>query len=360
MKELHAIFDILKADTAPGVLATLVKVEGSSYRRVGARLLWRPDGTRVGSISGGCLEEDLIERARAVLQSGRSEVVVYDTTEENDLVWGVGLGCHGIVHVLLERVVGFPAHWALVEKAWQRRQSAVLGLNFGSGDGERGTRFAMDEAGAVVWVAREDKESAVKEAKRCFLSQHFHYTGPSETAGQLLCEYLPPPLRVVVFGAGDDAIPFCRLTKELGWRLAVCDPRAAYATAGRFPMADEVRVAPPEAASSLAWDPLTIAVVMTHHYRFDLPILRAILPLGLRYIGLLGPKKRAEKILSELSADGLSLSDETRSRFHAPVGLDLGSGTPEEVALAIVAEIQAVMAQRGARPLRERSRPIHE
>ena len=189
------------------------------------------------------------------------------------------------------------------------------------------------------------------------MSQKSHYTqGPG---GALFWEYLPPPLRLVIFGAGDAALPLVRLAKELGWKVVVADPRGAYATTERFPAADEVRVLPPEQANALAWGPLSVAVVMTHHYRFDVPILRTVLPLGLPYVGLLGPKKRAEKILADLEGQGLTISADARARLHAPVGLDLGGSSPVEVALAIVAEIQAEMTARDPRPLRERTRPIH-
>jgi xanthine dehydrogenase accessory factor len=197
---------------------------------------------------------------------------------------------------------------------------------------------------------------------RCLESRQSHYTTLPSTSGPptpVLWEYLPPPLRLVIFGAGNDAMPFSNLAKELGWRVVVADPRPAYATRERFPLVDEVRVVGPEATASLGWDPLTVAVVMTHHYRFDLPILRTLLTLDLPYIGLLGPKKRAEQILGDLRADGLTLTKEMLGRLHGPVGLDLGGSSPETVALAIAAEIQAVLNTRDSRPLRERTQPIH-
>jgi len=361
MKELQSIVHILRS-TTNGVLATLVKVEGSSYRRVGARLLWNPEGLRVGSISGGCLEDDLIERARVVYTSGEAQLVVYDTTSENDLVWGVGLGCHGVVHLVLERVSGLSPALKGVADAWEKRQAAVIALAFGDQPQQRGT-LAGATAQGTVWVSDRASALAVEEnAARCLTSQHSHYSrwleGPNSSP--VLWEYLPPPLRLVIFGAGNDALPLCHLANELGWRVVVVDPRAAYATRARFPLADEVRVLPADAADTLTWDPWTVAVVMTHHYRFDVPILKAVLPLNLGYVGLLGPKKRADQILGELADAGLKLTEEQRSRFHAPVGLDLGGSSPETVALAIAAEIEAVLNTRDARPLRQRSAPIHD
>lgn len=361
MKELPSILHILRS-TTNGVLATLVKAEGSSYRRVGARLLWRPDGLRLGSISGGCLEDDLIERARGVLNSGESELVVYDTTSENDLVWGVGLGCHGIVHVVLERVAGIPPAWEIAAQAWARRQPAVVALAFGDQPRFRGVVGAWTAMSGEFWQAEQAPADDIpKNVAQAFASQQSHYTAISTKDGSvpILWEFIPPPLRLVIFGAGNDAIPLSRLAKELGWRVIVVDPRPAYATAERFPLADEIHVLPAEAAASLAWDRWSVASVMTHHYRFDVPLLRALLPLNLPYLGLLGPKKRAEQILGELLASGLKITPEMRARLHAPVGLDLGGSSPETVALAIVAEIEANLNARDARPLRERQGPIH-
>lgn len=357
MKELRAVLRALR-DDQPSVLATLVKVEGSSYRRVGARLLYQRDGNRIGSISGGCLEDDLVERARAVLSSGKSETVVYDTTSENDLVWGVGLGCHGIVHVTLERVTGLGSEWSLLEMAWAQRRAAALAIAFGREPGAArllgAARLSADRLDHTASLPAE----LAPALRECLMSQKNHYT--DFQGASVLCEFIPPPLRLVIFGAGNDVIPLARLAKELGWSVSVRDPRAAYATPQRFPGADDVAVLAPDAANTLSWDALTAAVVMTHHYRFDLPLIRALLPLELSYLGLLGPKKRAEKILGDAASSGLAITNGMRARLHAPVGLDLGGNGPEEVALAIVAEIQATFAARNARPLRERQQPIHD
>jgi xanthine/CO dehydrogenase XdhC/CoxF family maturation factor len=177
----------------------------------------------------------------------------------------------------------------------------------------------------------------------------------------MLVETIGAPTALYVFGAGDDALPLVRLAKELGWHVTVADPRPAFATAARFPAADAVVVGPAaELPTRLPLDRESIAVVMTHHYVHDVPLLRALLPRSLRYLGLLGPKKRAERILADLAKQGVAIAPEQLERLHAPVGLDLGADGPEEVALAIVAEIQSVLGGRSATPLRERTRPIHQ
>lgn len=330
MKELEEIVrTLLTPDARSSVLATLVSVEGSSYRRPGARLLMVDNGIRIGSLSGGCLEEDVIARARETAVTGRPETVVYDTTSENDLVWGVGLGCHGVVQVLIEKLPSRPA-WAL-----------ALAENFAAG---RRTELA------VVHRSANPMELGTRLGSR----------QPADDASAIFFENVPPPTVLALFGAGDDAQPLARLAHELGWRVTVADPRPAFVTPQRFPTAGRLVSAPAsELVSRLALSPDALAVVMTHHYVHDVPLLRALLSRPLAYLGLLGPKKRAEQILTEIERGNFPLTSAQRERLHAPVGLDLGAEAPEQVALAIVAEMQAVLAGRDARPLRERTRPIH-
>lgn len=371
MKELHAILRSLAASTPSAqpshALATLVKVEGSSYRRAGARLLWQPEGARLGSISGGCLEEDVISHCRTVLAEGRARTVVYDTTDENDLVWGVGLGCNGIVRLLIEPVRGLPEPLAAIARAGEQRRGSVLAHVYAARDAAHlGLALALGAGGPEtpdwVRVPQPAWEPALVAAARAALadrksSHHAFADLPGQP--EVFFEYVPPPLRLLIFGAGDDAQPLSRMAHELGWTVSVHDPRPAYAQASRFPEAREVVLLPPADVGRVTIDDRTVAVIMTHHYLHDLPLLRGLLPRGLRYLGLLGPKKRAEKLLADLRREGLSFGPEELETLHAPVGLDLGGTGPESVALAILAEIQAVLAQRDGRALRLRDQPIH-
>jgi xanthine/CO dehydrogenase XdhC/CoxF family maturation factor len=331
MKELSQILNALdRVPSGEAVLATLVKVEGSSYRRPGARLLLPVDGRHMGSISGGCLEDDVITHAREVLANGTAKTITYDTTTENDLVWGVGLGCHGVVHVLIEKLPSSPRWADALRENFRRRVTTEL---------------------AIVWRGPEGAP----------LGTHLANALPLlPAATEVFRQIVSPPVALVIFGAGDDAQPLVRFAKELGWQVTIVDPRPAFATPERFPSADTVIVArPEEAPARLALGADTLAVIMSHHYHHDLPLLRTLLSRPLAYLGLLGPKKRAEKILSDLVADGFALTPEMRARLHAPVGLDLGADNPEEVALAILAEMQSALAGRDARPLRDRLKPIH-
>ncbi|GAB5562768.1 MAG: XdhC family protein [Synoicihabitans sp.] len=325
MSEIFTIANFLQNETRfPVVLATLVSVQGSSYRREGARRVICPDGRAMGSISGGCLEEDLSGHALNLLESGRSyETITYDTTSENDLVWGVGTGCHGIVKIFLEKLDSAPDWAGEIIRAAQKRHSLALA------------------------TPREPNETdeAIPKTSLCDLN-----TEPAGTHVQTIS----PPRRVIIFGAGDDAIPLCAQITTLGWDAVVCDPRAQLVTRERFLSATQVMELPvEESATRFEWDDHTVAVVMTHHYRFDLPILRALVPLHLPFLGLLGPKARGQRLLRDAGFDP-AVTD-----LHNPIGLDLGGDGPAAIALAIVAEIQARLNHRSARPLRERNSPIH-
>ncbi len=318
----------------PAVLATLVSVQGSSYRRAGARLLLSARGQHWGAISGGCLEEDLLSRGRTLLESGQPhELVSYDTTSENDLVWGVGTGCHGVVQILLERLPGPPAWLPAVLEVRSRRRRVRL---------------------RTVWQ-HDDADSASPATLGTSLAPD-----PPEAAaahGRTLIQDLLPPWHLVVLGAGDDALPLVELAHAMDWRVTVADPRPSQATTERFPQADTVICRPcPEAITAIDWDDRTVAVVMTHHYVHDLPLLRGLLPLHLPFLGLLGPRERGRRLLHDA---GFAADDPRLAALHSPVGLDLGGDGPHAVALAIMAEIQAALHGRDARPLRDRNAPIH-
>ncbi len=331
MREIPAILAALAAAPGePAALATLVRVEGSSYRRPGARLLLLANGARLGSISGGCLEDDIVLRAQRVLASGKPELAVYDTTEENDLVWGVGLGCHGVVRIFIELLpIARPA-WVdvLRQNLHARRSTALTVVYDGDHTGVRGTQLAGESptTDPVAGVFRETVAA-------------------------------PPSL--VIFGAGEDARPLVRLAKEIGWHVTVVDSRPAYAAPARFPEADAVVAGSAESAGGMPVNGSTFAVIMTHRYHEDVKLLRALLPKSLAYLGMLGPRKRTDRILTELQAGGFTPDAAMLARLHAPVGLDLGATTPEGVALAILAELQSRLANRAPIHLRDRPGPIH-
>ncbi len=327
MSEISTIAQSLLIETTyPVVLATLVHVEGSSYRRAGARRLIASDGSAIGSISGGCLENDIQERAVTLLETvNRFELVIYDTKSENDILWGTGTGCHGVVKVLLEKMDQCPS-WA--EKIWAAENSR------------------QNVAINTIWEISDQETSRLGTS----LAEN---SGSAQTG--TFGQTISPSPHVIIFGAGDDAISVSRLIRATGWKNSICDPRANFATSGRFPTADKVLCIPAEeAVSQFDWDDKTMAVVMTHHYRFDLPLLTVLVPMNLPFLGLLGPKERGARLLRDAKIPLES------ANLHNPIGLDLGGDGPEAVALSIVAEIQANLHGRDGQPLRNRTQPIHE
>ncbi len=374
MKELRDILDAVVEVRRQGeraALATVVKVRGSTYRRPGARMLLRPDGTMVGSISGGCLEGDILEKARPVLAGGTPRLATYDMTSDDDIVWGLGLGCNGVVYVLIEPLpAGGPADpMAFLDECLSHERVGVMATVFrveGHLGAHVGDRWMVRGDGQLWGSTLQDPALSealrpdVDEARQTGRSRVRTYTLPDGEA-EVFIEVVQPPVPLVVFGAGHDAIPVVRFAKALGWRVTVVDSRPAYATRDRFPEADEVVLAHPEdVPGSVRLDERTFAVVMTHNYLQDLKLLEVLLPSPVRYLGVLGPRSRTDKLLGDLRAKGRAPSEAQLGRLYSPVGVDIGAETPEEIALSILAEIQAVLAGRSAGLLRDRKGPIHE
>ena len=364
---LSALTD-LRARGEPAALATITHVSGSTYRREGARLLIRPDGTTVGSISGGCLEGDVGEAAREVVRTGQPRILKYDLTADDDAVWGLGLGCNGMIHVFVEpvRPDGDLDLVALLQDSIDRRRMAALATVIGApvGGVPLGARVFVPEHGEVEsTIADPALTSRVAAAARQQLA-----SGQTSTVGldlpggrgEVFIEVVNPPIPLLICGAGHDVRPVVRLAHELGWWVMVADSRPAFATRERFPQADEVFLAEDRDVARVARvDPQTFAVIMTHNFLHDLEILRGLLASPARYIGLLGPRARSEKLLAELEKSGVVLDDDQRARLYGPVGLDTGADSPEEIALSILAEILAVRNGRAPASLRDRRGAIH-
>jgi xanthine/CO dehydrogenase XdhC/CoxF family maturation factor len=372
MNELRAILEAIEESRRtgkPAILATVVQVEGSAYRRPGARMLMTEAGWRAGSVSGGCLESDLLERAWELTASGQAALVTYDTTDENDDVLGVGVGCRGVVRILLERLAPGrqPDPMGFLEDCLRRRQAGALVTIFSRDGAVRtavGARLLVHADGRVTGdiqdaelaaLAEQDARSALESGRPAAKV----YPLRAGTAAAFI-EAVRPPIPLVIFGAGQDATPMVRLAKELGWHVTVVDARAAFATRERFALADEVVACAPEAIRQrIRLEAETVALVMTHSYLQDQRLLGVLLPSPVRYLGILGPKSRTRRLLSDLTAQGAAWTDEEMARVYAPVGLDIGADGPEEIALAVLAEIRAVLAGRAGGSLRQRAGTIH-
>jgi xanthine dehydrogenase accessory factor len=371
VKELREILKALEPLQRSGekvALATIVKTKGSTYRRPGARMLMTSAGEMIGSISGGCLEGDVFEHAKKVMNSGEPIVLNYDTSSDDDVVWGLGLGCNGVVHVLVESLRQMPNYLSFLEECLEPHHCGVLATVFRT-EGEvgvkPGSRMTISEDGSTSGMKENEAlgfaiASNAKEAIRTGHSSIKEYEVPGGKA-EVFIEVVQSPMPLVIFGAGHDAIPVARLAKELGWNVTVVDGRPAFASKERFPQADNVILSSPEDVhKNVSIDPRGAAIVMTHNYNHDVTILRQILPLPLRYLGVLGPKKRTQKTLEDLRKEGIGPAEDQISHIYSPVGMDIGAETPEEIALAIIGEIQAVLASRAGGSLRNRKGPIHE
>jgi len=358
MNELDLILEAWRAGAPGSVLATVVHVHGSAYRRPGARMLLLPDGRRLGAISGGCLERDVSQKAWWLTDNGKPAVRVYDSMSDDETVWEFGLGCNGVVQVLLERLES-PDVWEAMEFISacrsQRRPAVVVtviacpatpALRLGS-------RLLFDDNFTGGKLAATQYRDELCDHAYSALEQRASQT--LELDGyRFFVEVFQPPLPMVVFGAGYDAVPLVAMAKALGWHVTVADGRRTYARKELFPLADRVVLTTADdPIRTVAICPDTVVVLMTHNYPQDRKLLEHLAPLAPRYLGILGPRDRAVRLLRQLE---LPLDPST---LHAPVGLDIGADTPETIAVSIIAEIQACLAGRTGQKLKLRSSPIH-
>lgn len=365
-----AIVESLRRAAAAGesvVLATVVRVVGSSYGGVGARMVIRVDGSTVGLVSGGCLESDLCAHAVEVHSTGLPRLVTYDTRADDDAVWGLGLGCNGLIDVLLQPLspehataaadllgaalsADAPSAVATVIQSGPARGAPSVGAQALFGAAELCSGDWGD--GAALAGARSRAADALAAGRSGVAHE--------SDGAQITLEVVTPVIRLVVCGSGPDAAPVCRLARDLGWDVTVIEHRAiTEAHARRFPDVTAVECPEPGALSDVV--PLsarTAAVVMSHHFARDTDYVRALLAAGVAYVGVLGPRARTERMLAELATRGDQPPDNSQALF-GPVGLDLGGEGPEAIALAIVAEISAVMHERDASHLRDRAAELH-
>lgn len=353
------------------VLASIVRTEGSAYRGVGTRMIIRADDSAAGLVSGGCLEADLVARASTVRNSGRAELVTYDSRSDDDLVWGLGLGCDGLVQVLLEPLAAAEAQQlaALLQTAHQRRSRTIIATSISQGTHcptQLGARILMDERGNELarmgdW-GDADRAAAVLASVAAALPTGRRGTVCDAEGIDVAMESIVPPLDFVICGSGPDVAPVAELGAAQGCNVTVVDHRPVeHAHAERFPSATVVECAAAETLEqSAALTDRTAVVVMSHNYQRDLEYMSAALRVRAPYVGVLGPKRRTERMLGELQARGEAIDDTMLEQLHAPIGLDIGGDGPEAIALSIVAEISAVTNGRNGGFLRDRSAPIHD
>jgi len=364
------------------VLASVVCTDGATYRGVGARMVVRADGTSIGLLSGGCLEADLVERAARVRESGEAEIVSYDGRAGEDLMWGLGIGCNGLVEILLEprNADRAGALGAMLARALDESSPSVVATVIrasGSGAPEIGARVLvrapMDVARDGEWGRSGVFEAVIADAMSSPLNErrgmNLDYVLAEGTEGgvddavmaQIAFEVIRPNVSLLVCGSGPDAIPVVRMGLSLGWDVTVVDPRpVAVLPPERFAGARVVECARSENLGRvIATNARTAAIVMSHNYERDLDYFDELTRSDVAYLGVLGPRARTERMLGDLETRGRACGDAMRSRIHAPIGLDVGGEGAEAIALSIIAEISAVMYGRSGASLRKGEASIH-
>ena len=367
MKELQDIvqaFDKADKNGKQTALATVVHVEGSSYRRAGARMLITEDGELTGAISGGCLEGDALRKARLVMAQNRPMLVTYDTTDDDDAKLGVGLGCNGIIHILIEPIQADKQEnpIQLFKLFLSKREPVVLITLFTMNDkqaAQPGTCLLLTKKEDIKGTFPDEaiKDMLLADAKDVLVNGN-SVTKTYIYGDKFTCfiELLQPAVSLVLFGAGNDAIPLVQLSAVLGWHIYIVDGRSNYAIPERFPLAKKIIMARPEnALAQIVTDDRTVIILMTHNYIYDMAVLKQLLPLQLPYVGVLGPKKRLLRMLEELKDEGTEITDKQLASVYGPTGLDIGSENADEIALSIIAEMQAVLNNRMGTSLRHKN-----
>lgn len=349
-KKLIEFFELRQQQQQPMVLATVYETEGSTYSKAGARMLVDADGKFQGMLSGGCLEGDLALRAKAVVETGMPQMVTYDLGSDNDELWGLGVGCDGLMRVFLqalrpsENYEPFSTIARLL--SGNERAVAVTAIESKSADVPAGATLVLTENGSHCFGLVEDfadgMQASANEILRSTESRTMHV---QSTEGELLVLYgaiIPMP-NLLILGAGLDAEPVLRFASELGWRCTVVDHRPAYLASGDFSLAESaVCCATDELETSVPLNNFELAIVMSHHLASDRLYLKTLASSAIHYIGLLGPPGRRDRLLSELGPAKAQLAD----RLHGPAGLDLGGRGPGAIALSIVAEMQKALSCR--------------
>lgn len=331
----------------PVVLATVVDRRGSSYRRPGARLLVRSDGSSVGLVSGGCLEAEVVEQAHAVAERGEARVVTFDLTADEEAIWGWGLGCNGAIDVLLQPPRSSRAVLAALRRARASAAPSVLALALDGPSVGRHLLLTADGRADGDLAATDDLVAAARER---LTADRPVRRAVART--DVLLEVVRAPLTLVVCGAGEDVDPVVQFATQLGWSVVVTDDRRARLPEGRFTAGTRtVVVDAADVADAVGLHADTYVVVMSHDFLRDAAYLAAAVDTDAAYIGLLGPARRRERLVAQLGRAGIRLGPRDRARIHGPAGLDIGAEGPTEIAWSICSEVLAVSRGRSARHL---------
>ncbi|WP_134090460.1 XdhC family protein [Olivibacter sp. XZL3] len=378
MKEIKQIikaYDTACVNGQQTALATVVHVEGASYRGPGARMLVNEDGTLTGAISGGCLEGDALRKALMAIVEKRPLLATYDTSDEGDAIFGIGLGCNGIIRVLIEPIDPADSDNAieLLKEATRIRKACLIATFFSLHDKWNPlqgthllirpdkTRFESGKLPVSMEVLQHDFERSFEYGSTRFVNYGTADSTAPNTSLTAIYEYLQPAISLVIAGAGNDIFPLVTMADILGWEVTLIDGRPSHANESRFPSCRIVVSDAGQALDNLTLDDRTAVVLITHNYNYDKDLLGILLKKDqLPYIGMLGPKKKKESMLTALQEVDCFWDEHALDRLYSPVGLDIGAETSEEIALSVIAEIKTVFARRQGASLRSYSGKIHD
>ena len=321
MKEIKQIIELYsRFANLKGALLTVIKVEGSSYRRVGARMLMLENGEWIGGISGGCLEADALKKAQQAIFNGKPRTIIYDTTNDDPLEIGVGLGCNGIIHILITPLENFEANQVQILKSTIGKRTPTIIK----------TSLNTESLGDLEIISETKKQQ------------------------NSLLEIVKPAIRFVIFGSNHDVEPLVKIANEIGWEVVLVANLNKIKPSikvlcfeifekGKFPELDE----------------FSVAISMCHDFETDFQNLKELILQPIKYIGLLGPKKRFDKMEATIQLSKNEHFEKAKQHIYAPAGLDIGAETPEEIALSICSEIKTVLNKRAPGFLRDRELAIY-
>lgn len=347
LKNILSFYQELKKSGIKSALASVVYIEGSSYRRMGARMLIAENGDWVGGISGGCLEGDALKRAKMAIMKAQASIIRYDTTTDDDHQIGVGLGCNGIIDVLF-KPINFEDPSNPLEVLNEVLDPFTVAKKFITITGSKKTNLlGQTFSFEIIKEKGIISNSVLEQMTKMESSQKIEL----DTIGTVFYEVVQPNIELVLVGHQYDIYPLINLCEQMGWQSIVVAPST------KVKVDTNTKLIQPEALSTFQWHAQSAVILMSHSLLTDKNNLRILQNSEVSYIGMLGPKERANRILNELKLDGLEIDE---SRIFAPVGLDIGASSPEEISLSIIAEIKAFFAKRNAGHLRDRQSPIND
>ena len=369
MKEIKTIIENLKKASAEGVktaLASVVNVYGSSYRRTGARMLIREDGFWFGSVSGGCLEGDVITKAKTVIKSGETLLYTYDTRQNAKNAFGMGYGCNGLLEILIEPISYDEknASFSILNTILSVQHQQGLSTVFYSDDDQIATIGQRQHTSGKGNIKNSELSKLIEEDLKSAITARESTNSKYKIDGKkikVLHEVFQPNLNILIYGAVFHVVPFLRIANELGYNVHVTDSFEPIQPIWNFPNADEISLLDEKEVSKLIESTPNLAVVfLTHNFFYIKEELPKVLKSRAPYIGILGSRKKTQKILREAEVNEAHFSSAALAKIHYPIGLDIGANTPEEIALSIIAEIRAFFSSKTGEPLTKFEGAIHD